>query len=294
VNPDPLIELQAHRRRLELPSGPASVLDTGGAGPATVFVHGAGTNALLWRRAIRALADRRRCVAPDLPLHGQTPMRSGQDVSLPALARFVADCCDALDLDTIDLVGNDTGGAVAQVFAAHHPERLRTLTLTNCEAHDNIPPRALLPGVLMIRLGMYARLAPRLMRDHVKARRRVFRTSYQDIESLPVEVSRAFLEPIARSREVAELFQQWMLSIHKRDLLAVEPQLRNLRVPTLIAWGTDDVFSHRRWAQWLRELIPGAQEVRYFDGGRLFWPDERADELLASLDAFWQCAQLAG
>jgi pimeloyl-ACP methyl ester carboxylesterase len=257
-------------------------------------VHGAGTNALLWRRAIHALAGRRRCVAVDLPLHGQTPMRPGQDVSLPGLAQFVADCCDALDLDTVDLVANDTGGAVAQVFAAGHPERLRTLTLTNCEAHDNIPPRALLPGLLMIRLGAYARLAPRLMRDHAKARRRVFRTSYQDIESLPVEVCRSFLEPIAGNREVATGFQRWMLSIHKRDLLAVEDQLRTLRVPTLIAWGTDDVFFHRRWAQWLRELIPGALDVHYVEGGRLFWPDERADELVRALDTLWQHTQVAG
>jgi hypothetical protein len=39
-----------------------------------------------------------RCVAIDLPLHGRTPATAGQDFSLPALARFVAECCDALGL----------------------------------------------------------------------------------------------------------------------------------------------------------------------------------------------------
>jgi pimeloyl-ACP methyl ester carboxylesterase len=81
-----------------------------------------------------------RCVAIDLPLHGRTPATAGQDFSLPALARFVAECCDALGLDGVDLVANDTG-AIAQIFAAQHPQRLTSLTLTNCETHDNLPPK---------------------------------------------------------------------------------------------------------------------------------------------------------
>ena len=76
---------------------------------------------------IERLDGERRCVAFDLPLHGHTPAAAGQDFTLPGLARFVADFCDALGLTDIDLVANDTGGAVSQVFAARHPERLHTL-----------------------------------------------------------------------------------------------------------------------------------------------------------------------
>ena len=50
-------------------------------------------------------------MAFDLPLHGQTPAAADQDLSLPGLARFIADCCDALELADVDLVANDTGGA---------------------------------------------------------------------------------------------------------------------------------------------------------------------------------------
>ena len=110
---------------------------------------------------IGQLDGQRRCVAVDLPLHGQTPAAADQDFSLPGLARFVAGFCDALELTGVDLVANDTGGAIAQVFAAGHPGRLHTLTLTNCEAHDNVPPKALLPGYLLARMGLFARLAPR-------------------------------------------------------------------------------------------------------------------------------------
>jgi pimeloyl-ACP methyl ester carboxylesterase len=55
-----------------------------------------------------------------LPLYGRTPAAGGQDFSLPGFARFLADFCDALQLNDIDLVANDTGGAISQAFAAGH------------------------------------------------------------------------------------------------------------------------------------------------------------------------------
>src|SRR5579864_658241 len=125
-----LHELDAHRRTAATRSGEISYTDTG-TGPVALFVHGIGTNAYLWRNVIEAVAPRRRCIALDLPLHGQTPAAAGQDLSLAALASVVEDFCDALGLGGFDLVANDTGGAIAQIFAARNPQRLATLTLTN-------------------------------------------------------------------------------------------------------------------------------------------------------------------
>ena len=78
-----------------------------------------------------------------------------------------------------------------------------------------------------------------------------------------------------------------MTSLHARDLLAVEPALARLQVPTLIVWGTADRAFRLKWAYWLRDTIPGATEVVEIDGGRLFFPDERAGELTAALRRHW-------
>jgi pimeloyl-ACP methyl ester carboxylesterase len=77
-------------------------------------------------------------------------------------------------------------------------------------------------------------------------------------------------------------------SICARDLLAVEAALAELKVPTLIVWGTGDRFFHPKWAYWLRDTIPGATEVVELEGARLFFPDERAGELTACLRRHWQ------
>ena len=237
---------------------------------------------------IGELEGQRRCVAVDLPSHGSTPAAADQDFSLPGLARFVADCCDALELTDIDLVANDTGGAVSQVFAAGHAERLHTLTLTNCEAHDNMPPRLLLPAVLLARLGLYAPLSRRLARDIPRTGRRMFRGVYQDAANMPGDVVCAWMEAQIGTREAARRSQRLLTSLHARDLLAAEPGLRRLQVPTLIVWGTGDRFFHRKWAYWLRDTIPGATEVVELDGARLFFPDERSAEFTAALRRHWE------
>jgi len=268
-------------------SGPAGYLDTGdGPGPAALFVHGVGTGSSLWRNVIDLVASERRCVAVDLPLHGRTP--AAADYELGTTAGFVADFCDAIGLTGIDLVANDTGGAVAQIFAARRPELLRSFTLTNCDTLGNLPPRAFLPVVLLARAGLLARLQLRLARDAGRARKRVYGPGYQDIERLPVEVAKGWLEPLASTPERAGDFQRWIAALHPRDLQAVEPDLARLRVPTLIVWGTDDRFFQVKWAYRLRDLIPGAEEVVEVPGGRLFFPAERPDDLAEPLLRFWK------
>ena len=105
-----LPELDAHRHTVTTRSGDISYIDIG-AGPVALFVHGIATNAYLWRNVISALITERRCIAVDLPLHGQSPVTAGQDLSIAALAAGLEDFCDALGLTGIDLVANDTGGA---------------------------------------------------------------------------------------------------------------------------------------------------------------------------------------
>ncbi len=279
--------LDKHRGQVLTRSGPASYVDTGGPGRPVLFVHGVGTSSYLWRNVIGLLDGERRCVAIDLPLHGHTPAAADQDFTLPGLARFVADCCDALELTDFDMVANDTGGAVTQVFAAGHAERLHTLTLTNCEAHNNVPPKLLWPAVLLAHMGLAARITPRLVRDIPRGKKRVYGSGYQDVTKLPDDIARVWLEPMFATAESARQNQRLMTSLHARDLLAAEPALAHLQVPTLIVWGTSDRFFRRKWAYWLRDTIPGATEVVEIDGGRLFFPDERATELTAALRRHW-------
>jgi pimeloyl-ACP methyl ester carboxylesterase len=285
--------LDKYRGQVQTSSGPASYVDTGGPGRVALFVHGLGTSSYLWRHVIDQLDGQRRCVAVDLPLHGHTPAAADQDFSLPGFARFLAEFCAGLELNDIDLVANDTGGAISQVFATGHPELLHTLTLTNCETHKNMPPKVLLPAAWLAHIGLAARISPRLLRDIRRGRKRFYGLGYQDIENLPEDLARFWLESQFATPELARQNQRIMTSLHARDLLAIEPALARLQVPTLIVWGTGDIFFRRKWAYWLRDTIPGATEVVELDGARIFFPDERAAELTEALRRHWDRAAVS-
>ena len=209
---------------------------------------------------------------------------------MPGLARFIDDFCAALELPAVELVANDSGGAIAQVFAARHPDRVATLTLTNCDTHDNLPPRAFVPTVLLARLGLLAPVARRLLRDPLRARQRIYGSGFEDVTSLPENVVAAYLTPLFGTAQHARQFQRLVRSLRARDLVAIEDDLRRLAVPTLIVWGTGDRFFSTKWAYWLRDTIPGTRTVIELPDARLFFPDERADELAAAITDHWAAA----
>jgi pimeloyl-ACP methyl ester carboxylesterase len=134
----------AVRRNIEISSGRISYLEHG-SGPVALFVHGVLLNSYLWRHQLDGLSDIRRCIAVDLLAHGDTEITESQDVSVTANAKMLREFIDALKIDQVDLVGNDSGGGIAQIFAALNPERVRSMTLTNCDTHDNWPPEAFKP-----------------------------------------------------------------------------------------------------------------------------------------------------
>ncbi|HYU02776.1 MAG TPA: alpha/beta fold hydrolase [Jatrophihabitantaceae bacterium] len=128
-------------RRIELSAGTIEYEDTGGDGPTIVLLHGLMMDASLWDGTIADLAADHRCVAPTLPLGAHRhAMRADADLSLPGIARLVAEFLDRLDLHDVTLVGNDTGGALVQLAMRDGAARVGRVVLASCDAFDNFPP----------------------------------------------------------------------------------------------------------------------------------------------------------
>jgi pimeloyl-ACP methyl ester carboxylesterase len=287
-----LSELNAHRHTAATRFGEISYLDLG-AGPTALFVHGIATNAYLWRHVMDALSGQRRCIAIDLPLHGQSPVTAEQDLSLAALAAGLDDFCEVLGLTGIDLVANDTGGAIAQIFAARHPQRLATLTLTNCDTVDNLPPEAFRPIVELAAAGNLAPSAVSMFANLEAAAQTSFASGYEHLDRIDRDVIRSYLQPCFGTIERARQFERLLVSLDVGDLQAVMPQLGELTVPTLVVWGTGDAFFDVSWAYWLRDTIPGTTRVVTVDGARLFFPEERPMDLVPHLEQHWAAVAAA-
>ena len=280
-------ELEAHRRSAATELGEISYLDVG-EGPTALFVHGVFTNALFWRNVLADTATWRRCIAIDLPAHGQTPTTESWDLSLGGLAQALVALCDAIDAGQVDVVANDTGGAVTQIFAATNPQRLRSMTLTNCDTQGNIPPPDFAPVVDLARQGGLAEVVKGLASDLSLARSDAgFGSGYERPQDLPDEVLRAYLAPLAASDLRARELERCVAQLEPGPLLAIEPQLKELETPTLLVWGTGDPFFDLSWARWLRDTIPGVTEIVEIEGAKLFFPDERAADLVPHLQRHW-------
>ena len=258
-------------------SGRISYIEAG-SGPVALFVHGVLLNKHLWRRQLTGLSDIRRCIAIDLLAHGDTEIEPGQDVSVTANANMLREVLDALQIDQVDLVGNDSGGGIAQIFAALNPNRVRSLTLTDCDTHDNWPPEAFKPFVAMAVAGglkdtLNAMLADKAIYRSASA----LGPAYERPENVSDEDIEIYLRPLVRTEQRTVDLQRFVAAFDHKHTVVIEPRLRQLRAPTLIVWGTDDVYFPVKWAYWLAETIPGAKPPVELAGARIFFPEERVE-----------------
>jgi pimeloyl-ACP methyl ester carboxylesterase len=285
-----------HRKRrfAAVKSGRIAFIEEG-EGPVALFIHGVPVNGYHWRHVIDRVGHRRRSIAIDLMGLGYSEIASAQDVSFAAQARMIAEVLDALGVDTVDLVGNDSGGAIAQIFAAHHPERLRSLVLTNCDVHDGWPPPQVLPIIERARNGTLAPIFRPMAERPDLARERFHRGEsaplfrcYADPGVLTDDVIRLYLQPLLSSPERIAAFERYFLGFDNAHTVAIHGALKKLDVPTLIVWALDDFFFDKKWAYWLKETIPGAKRVVEVADARLFFPEDRPDALARPLLEFWQ------
>jgi pimeloyl-ACP methyl ester carboxylesterase len=197
---------------VETASGRISYISAG-SGPVALFVHGVILNKHLWRHQLAGLSDIRCCIAVDLLAHGATEIAPDQDVSVTANAKMLKEVLDALKIEQVDLVGNDSGGGIAQIFAALHPERVRTLTLTNCDAHDNWPPQAFLPFVEMVKAGGLRDTLNAMLADKM-----IFRSpgalgpAYERPETVTDEDIETYLRPLVQTEQRTRDLQRFVVA----------------------------------------------------------------------------------
>jgi pimeloyl-ACP methyl ester carboxylesterase len=274
-----------------LTGGPVAYVDQGDTdAPAALFVHGVLVNADLWRNVIWDVADVRRCIAPDLPAHGATPIpeegASGDDLTLHGHASRLDELCAHLGLDQVDVVANDTGGAVAQVFAARFPERIRTLTLTNCDCQDNFPPELFEPFVAMAEAGELGPVVAAMAGDYTLARSDAgYGQGYATAAQLSDELLTSFTGPFAA--DGGKGLERFLVAPKAEELVAVAPLLAGLQAPVQVAWGTADIFFPPSWTERMCEILPSTQRVTLVSDAMLFWPYERAADLVPLLRDFW-------
>jgi len=269
---------------VETSAGPIRYRDSGDGEP-LLFVHGVLADSRLWRKVTPLLARRYRCIAPDWPLGAhRLPMHPDADLSPMGLVANVVDFLDAVGLERVTLVGNDTGGAISQLVAAHHSERVARLVLTPCDAYENFPPRLvfaplrlarLIPGGLLFLLEtLRLSVAQRLPFSFAGLTKRLDRS-----------LVAAWLEPGRKDRGIRRDLAKVIKGLDRRYTLDAAERLRSFDAPVLIAWAPEDRIFKLRYGQRLAADLPNAS-LELIDDARTFVAEDQPERTAAVIEEF--------
>jgi pimeloyl-ACP methyl ester carboxylesterase len=232
-------------------------------GPPLVFVHGAAGSSVTWLGLLRQLGRTRRCLALDLPGHGQSAM--SQDgaaaVSIEAYRDFLGAFLTALALERAVLVGHSMGAAIAIEAALAWPARVAALGLVGTAARLPVSPA-------------------------------IFDAIDRHFGSFPELMAHAGFSP-STPREaalrLARLGVQAPQDVVRADFAAcnlwdARERVAAIKAPAVVVVGEDDVLTPPKWGRWLAEHLPGATLVALPHAGHLMHL-ERAGEVERAIAA---------
>jgi pimeloyl-ACP methyl ester carboxylesterase len=273
-----------YRTEVDLPTGRIRYREAGKGKP-VVFVHGYLVDGRLWDGVVDSLSDRCRCLAPDWPIGSQPmAMKPDADLSPYGIAATIADFLEALDLEDVTIVGNDSGGAMSQVLVTRHPERIGRLVLTNCDTHENFPPGPFKAFVALAKVpgALRAMLAPVRLGGVARAAYKPFAR-----REIPPKLVRSWVEPYLNDPGVKRDLKKATVDMNKRYTLEAAEKLRNSDLPLLLAWAPKDRVFPLEYAERLAGEVPNAKIVEIPDAGTfvpLDQPERVADAIAAFVD----------
>lgn len=277
--PLPAVNVSAMNGRLYQRVGDINVAyhDTGNGEP-VIFLHGvSGPHA--WDGVVERIAVKRRAVVIETLGLSDTEGPETADYGPSAQAALVRGLLSRLDISSAHIVGNDVGGVIAQFFAVRWPHCVKSLVLSDCDAHGVWPPPHLsaisklagLPGgTSALKLPIVARAA--------------FRELAYDQRFLTTARMERYRETVAGSPEKRMRLRQFIRSLQKTDLATLQHMLGQLEVPTMIVWGAD--HGSASWARTLYDSIPGARRLELIPFAGISCHEERPDLFAKSVNEF--------
>jgi pimeloyl-ACP methyl ester carboxylesterase len=269
---------------LELPQGRLRYFEAGTGAP-VVFAHGLLVNANLWRKVVATLAPEFRCIALDLPLGSHTlPMPEDADLTPPGLADLIADAVEALALEQVTLVGNDTGGALCQMVVTRRSERIGRLVLTSCDYRDNFPPpmfryfkpAAAIPGAMkLLMLPMRLRWPRRLP----------FAFGWLVKRPIDRQAEDSYLLACTTIPGVEHDLKRVIKGLDARYTNEAAERLKEFDKPVLIAWSRDDRFFKPAHAEGLAQDLPNAR-LEWIENARSLSPEDEPGRLAELIAGF--------
>jgi pimeloyl-ACP methyl ester carboxylesterase len=245
-------------------------------GRPVVFIHGYAMGSSLWRPLSERLSTQGfSCFAPTWPLGAHVePMREDADLTMEGMAGIVGEFLDTLGLEDVVLVGNDTGGALAQILATITPRRLGALVLTSCDAFEHFPPPILAPLIAAAKARPTFLAALQPLRTRFGRGRAYGALAHADIDQLAAE----WLKPALGDERIRADLRRFTASLNRQSTVRAGERLPEFSKPALVAWSADDQFFPLEDGRRLASALPNAR-LEVIQGSRTFSMIDQPDAL---------------
>lgn len=254
-----------------------------GSGEPLVFIHGLLVNGDLWRKVVPTLTKNYRCIVPDLPFGAHSlALNPDADLTPPGIAKLIADFLVALDLTSVTLIANDTGGAFTQIAITEYPERVGRLVLTNCDAYDNFLPLsfrafqwfAFVPGFV----GLLAQIA----KFRIVQRLLVAPVAKRPVDDRAIQ---SYTRPITINKAGRRDLGKLLRGISSRFTNIAASKFGDFDKPVLLVWATEDFLFPTKYAERLHKAFPRAT-LHYVKDSYAFVSEDQPEQLVQHIQTF--------
>jgi pimeloyl-ACP methyl ester carboxylesterase/nucleoside-diphosphate-sugar epimerase len=258
-----------------------------GEGEPVVFLHGlAGADS--WDGVVQRLATNRRALIVETFGLSDTVGPASADFGLQAQAARVRGLLSALEIASAHIVGNDTGGVIAQLFSVRWPSCVKSLVLSDCHANGAWPPAHLAKMAGWMGLPGGAGALSVLLRVPALARSKIgFGQMVHDKRLLTTERLTRYRETMAGNRARRMRLKGFFRSFEPADLANINQMLEQIETPTMVVWGADNAHSSPSFAKTLYDLIPGSRRLELIPFAGISCHEERPDIFARLLTEFF-------
>ncbi|MCG8474607.1 MAG: alpha/beta fold hydrolase [Cytophagales bacterium] len=218
--------------------GNYSFIDEGN-GEALLLLHGLFGALSNWNSVVEHFGNKYRILVPLMPIYDMPLRKAGLD----ELLRYVEGFVSTMGIDQFHLVGNSLGGHVGLIYALHHQQKVKSLTLTGSSG--------------LFENSMGGSFPKRGSYEYIKER--VEYTFYDPKVATKEYVDEVFniTKSISKCMNIVAIAKS-----AQRQNLAQE--LPNIKIPTLLIWGLNDTITPPAVAHEFNKLIPNST-LRFID-----------------------------
>ncbi|MDP3892173.1 alpha/beta fold hydrolase [Nocardioides sp.] len=244
-----------------------------GQGEPVVFVHGTPSYSYEWRDVVPHVEDAGfRVITYDLLGYGDSERPLDRDTSVGAQTELLVELLDELNLDTVNLITHDIGGAIGQRVAIMHPTRVKRLMLMDTVSYDSWPS-ATWQKIIREKVDGYSAMGPDEFESMLTKQ---LRMTLADETVMDGDNLRAFLAPHRTTLGRVSFFQHQVSHYDSTYTEELADRLGEITAPVRIVWGAQDSWQPVSYAERLAADIPDANLVVLPQAGHFLMEDDPA------------------